>query len=138
MIAPASARWRQAGLFLINGLGATAIHYAALLVFLEVLRWSSAGLANGTASIIGITASYLGNRIFVFRNRRPARATLPRFLILYAALALFHALFLALWSDRLSLPYGWGFIGATGIATLISFVGNRYFVFAEPPSGEQR
>lgn len=117
-------------LFVVNGLLATCVHYATLLLLLEILRLPSAGFANGLASIVGISVSYLGNRLLVFQSSAPAKATLPRFLMLYAALALFHASFLAVWSDRLGLPYGWGFILATGMATAISYLGNRYFVFA--------
>lgn len=121
---------RTIALFIVNGLAATGVHYATLLLLLEVARIPSAGLANGLASIVGITASYLGNRLVVFRSTTSTKATLPRFLALYAALALFHAGFLAMWSDRLGLPYGWGFILSTGIATAMSYLGNRYFVFA--------
>jgi putative flippase GtrA len=123
---------RTIALFVVNGLAATGVHYATLLFLLEVTRVPSAGLANGLASIVGITASYLGNRLVVFRSTASAKATLPRFLALYAALAVFHAGFLAMWSDRLGLPYGWGFILSTGIATAMSYLGNRYFVFAGP------
>jgi putative flippase GtrA len=123
---------RTIALFVVNGLAATGVHYATLLFLLEVTRVPSAGLANGLASIVGITASYLGNRLVVFRSTTSAKATLPRFLALYAALAVFHAGFLAMWSDRLGLPYGWGFILSTGIATAMSYLGNRYFVFAGP------
>jgi putative flippase GtrA len=121
---------RTISLFVVNGLLATGVHYCTLLLLLEVLRLPSAGLANGLASVVGISASYLGNRLMVFRSSRPAKTTLPRFLLLYAALALFHAGVMALWSDRLGLPYGWGFILSTGLATAISYLGNRYFVFA--------
>ncbi|MET3889505.1 putative flippase GtrA [Bosea sp. OAE506] len=121
---------RGIALFIVNGLLATGVHYATLMLLLEVVRVPSAGLANGMASIVGIAASYVGNRLMVFRSSQPARATLPRFLLLYASLALFHAGFLALWSDRLGLPYGWGFIVSTGLATVMSYLGNRYFVFA--------
>ena len=123
---------RTITLFVVNGLAATGVHYATLLLLLEVLRVPSAGLANGLASVVGISASYLGNRLMVFRSTMPNKATLPRFLALYAALALFHAGFLALWSDRLGLPYGWGFIMSTGLATVMSYLGNRYFVFTGP------
>jgi putative flippase GtrA len=114
---------------LVNGLQATAVHYCTLLLLLEVMRLPSAGLANGLASVVGISASDLGNRLMVFRSNRPSMATLPRFLLLYATLALFHAGFLAVWSDRLVLPYGWGFLLSTGLATAMSYLGNRYFVF---------
>lgn len=68
----------------------------------------------------------------VFPSTASAKATLLRFLTLYAALAVFYAGFLAMWSDRLGLPYGWGFILSTGIAAAMSYLGNRYFVFAGP------
>lgn len=120
---------RTVALFAVNGLVATAVHYGTLVFLLEVAGVPLAGVANGFASLVGIAASFLGNRLMVFKSKRPATATLPRFVALYAALALCHTAILALWSDGLGLPYSWGFLLSTGVTTVLSYIGNRYFVF---------
>jgi putative flippase GtrA len=115
--------------FVINGLFAIAVHYAALVTLVDVAKLKWVGLANGIASVFGITASYLGNRTFVFRSQSPATRTLPRFLVLYGAMALLHTATLTLWTDMMRFPYTPGFLITAALTTLATFFGNRYFVF---------
>jgi putative flippase GtrA len=124
---------RTAPLFLLNGLFATGVQYATLVALVELAHLRSVGLANGLASLCGITASYLGNRLVVFRAPTATSSTLPRFLLLYGVIAVINACALWLWSDLAGLPYTPGFVLVTGFATLVSYLGNRYFVF--PASG---
>jgi putative flippase GtrA len=119
--------------FGISGVIATAVHYGTLAALVEIVRVPSVGLANGLASIVGIAASFAGNRIFVFASRTPILDSLSRFVLLYASLAAMHTTALYLWSDLVHLPYTPGFVLATGLATMISYVGNRYFVFRPAP-----
>lgn len=118
--------------FIANGLAATLVHYVALIVLIEGAGFSSAGLANGIAAVFGISASYIGNRYFVFQSGATLMRTLPPFLILYATIALLHAAVLAIWTDYAKLPYTIGFLIGTAGSILISYLGNRYLVFALP------
>lgn len=115
--------------FILNGLLATCVHYGALSVLIEIIQLSSAGIANGIASLFGIATSYLGNRSYVFRTKRTMQQTLPRFMILYAAVAFLHTTVLVLWTDVARLPYTFGFLIATGGAVLVTFLGNASIVF---------
>jgi putative flippase GtrA len=83
------------GRFLVNGLAATGVHYGVLSLLIEVARMKSAGLANGAAALFGIAASYLGSRYFVFGSGETVARTLPRFLLVYGAVACLHTAVLA-------------------------------------------
>ncbi len=131
-----STRLRSLILFLVNGLAATGVHYGVLVLLVEELKVHPVGLANGMASVVGISASYLGNRYVVFGSGTPSSKTLPRFLLLYAAIAVVHAGFLAVWTDILGLRYETGFLIATIVATGVSYLGNRYLVFRDGASGQ--
>jgi putative flippase GtrA len=114
----------------LNGLAATAVHYSVLVAGFGFLKIPSAGLANLIAAACGIAVSFFGNRIFVFRD--DAESVLrqaARFGLLYAAIAVFHTGFLAIWTDVYALNYSVGFLFATCFQTVSSYFGNKYLVF---------
>jgi putative flippase GtrA len=116
--------------FVANGLLAAGLHFAVLFVNLEVLHFRSAGLANFVAALFGATASFQGNRHFVFRAAAGnARRQAGRFVALYALTTLSHGAILYAWTDRAHLDYRAGFIIATLFQLVLSYVGNRNVVF---------
>jgi putative flippase GtrA len=118
--------------YVLNGLFATFVHYSILLALLESAGMSSAGLANTIAAGFGIAVSFLGSRYFVFRNfGRSIAQQVVRFVPLYAALAGLHGVLLFLWTDLLGFDYRLGFLIAIGLQFAVSFVANKYWVFAE-------
>jgi putative flippase GtrA len=117
--------------FLLNGLAATAVHYAVLTILIEGAHLKSAGIANGIAAVFGISASYSGNKWLVFQSDATHRRTLPRFLTVYALVALMHAGFLAVWTDYGGLPYSIGFLIVTAISIMLTFITNKFLVFNE-------
>ncbi len=120
----------RVGRYVINGLGATAVHFAVLSFNVQVLGIPSAGLANLCAATAGITASFLGSRYFVFRSLEEAIIRqAARFGTLYAGIAVLHGLGLYLWSDVGRLDYRWGFVLATGLQVMLSYWGNKTLVF---------
>lgn len=117
--------------YILNGLVATGVHFLALVAGLEWVGLPSAGLANFFAAIFGITVSFLGSRYFVFpRSSRSMAAQAPRFVALYAAIALLHAGLLYVWTDRLGLDFRIGFAIAIVLQVLGSYFGNKHFVFS--------
>ena len=121
---------QQSVRYLINGLAATAVHFAVLTFNLKVLGWGSAGIANLVAAVFGITASFLGSRYFVFRgSQEPLFKQVYRFIFLYAAIALLHGALMYVWADRYHLNYIAGFVVATGMQVLCSYWGNKRMVF---------
>ncbi len=116
--------------FLINGLTATAIHFAVLNVNMTLLAFPSAGLANFVAALFGVSASFLGNYFYVFPGRHgQIGGRLIRFLLLYGIIAMFHGAALWLWSDRAGLDFRAGFVIATGIQVGLTYLGNKHLVF---------
>ena len=116
--------------YAINGFVATAVHFAVLAFNLHVLHFSSAGLANLTASLFGISASFVGSRYFVFpRTGEPIVAEALRFSGLYGAIALLHGAVLLVWSDYFGLDYRVGFLLATVLQVSLSYLGNKFLVF---------
>jgi putative flippase GtrA len=115
----------------LNGLAATAVHYSVLVAGFGFLKLPSAGLANLIAATCGITVSFFGNRIFVFRDSRESvLSQAARFGVLYASIAAFHTGFLAIWTDAYRLDYNIGFLIATCCQTMSSYFGNKYLVFS--------
>jgi len=115
--------------FLGNGVIATLVHFTALRFLLEQHLTRSAAIATGIASVLGILTSYLGNRWFVFRSGQRISQTLPAFLFIYGAVAAAHMGVLAVWTDRMGLPYAQGFVIATALSLVVTFLGNKLLVF---------
>lgn len=116
--------------YLINGLAATGVHYGVLSFNLKVLQLPSAGLANFLAAIVGISASFVGSRYFVFRaSQQPGHAQALKFGLLYGSMALMHAAVLLVWTDWLKQDFRIGFLIATIMQVSISYFGNKYMVF---------
>lgn len=123
-------RLNEISRYIINGLLATAMHYGVLTFLLEVINLSSAGVANLFAAIVGISASFLGSRYFVFRNHKENIITQAvKFSGLYGFIAVLHGLILYIWSDHFGLDYRIGFLVATFFQVSLSFIGNKLLVF---------
>ena len=121
---------QQSVRYLINGLAATAVHFAVLIFNLKILGWGSAGVANLVAAVFGITASFVGSRYFVFQgSREPLFKQVYRFIFLYATIALLHGALMYVWADHYRLNYIAGFVVATGMQVLCSYWGNKRMVF---------
>jgi putative flippase GtrA len=114
----------------INGIVATAVHYAVLTFNLQVLSMPSAGLANMVAAVFGISTSFVGSRYFVFRQTEEGiLAQAAKFGGLYAVFALVHGAVLFLWSDWMGYDYRLGFLLATAVQIAGSYLGNKFLVF---------
>lgn len=121
---------REGARFVLNGLVATAVHYAVLTMGMEVWALGSAGLASFLASCAGITVSFLGNRYFVFRKTgSPVWGQALRFVLLYAAITLLTSGVMHLWADVQGWSYQAGFVVTLFVQVLLSYAGNRLLVF---------
>jgi len=117
--------------YVINGLIATSTHYSLLFFNLHVLGFTSAGLANLVAAMFGIAASFVGNRYFVFASAGEASCyeQAGRFVLLYGAIALLHGAVMWVWADWLRYDYRMGFLIATVMQFVLSYMGNKTLVF---------
>lgn len=83
-----------------------------------------------TASVFGITSSFLGNRYFVFQDSDESfRQQILRFIILSVTLAGVHGFVMYLGTDVYGTDYRISFLIATVIQTILSFLGNKIMVF---------
>jgi putative flippase GtrA len=118
--------------YVCNGLLATAVHYAVLRFNLDVIGMNSFGWANFVAATVGIIASFLGSKYFVFAgNEGRVDRQAAKFLLMYGAIAVMHGLLLHFWSDRAGLPYTWGFLVGTAAQVSVSYLGNKIYVFSK-------
>lgn len=121
---------KQSIRYIINGLFATAVHFLVLTFNLEVLDWSSAGVANLVAAVFGIFASFIGSRYYVFKGSlEPLVKQLYRFMLLYAVIAVLHGLLMYVWVDLYLQNYMIGFVLATAMQVACSYIGNKVLVF---------
>ena len=130
---PAAARTALKGQlcrFVINGVVATAVHYAVLRFNIEVLQIPLASVANAIAAVFGIAVSFVGSRYFVFRGSQGSAAQQGVFFVcVYAAIALLHAMVMYVWADWFGGDYTIGFLLATCLQTVFSFLANKFLVF---------
>jgi putative flippase GtrA len=118
--------------FVVNGAICTVIHYATLALLLESGLLGLAGLANLLASAVGILASFVGNRYFVFRQETQRwTAQLWRFWLLYISLAGMQGVILFLWTDLARQNYSIGFVIGAAAAAIGTYFGGRFWVFRQ-------
>lgn len=118
--------------YIVNGLVATAAHYAFLTINIEVIGMQSAGMANFIAACLAIVVSFLGSRYFVFKKTTEAIwSQAAKFGLLYLAIAMVHGGVMWLWSDHFGLDYRLGFLVATCFQVLGSYFGNKFLVFGD-------
>ena len=116
--------------YVINGLVAAAAHFLILTLNLKVFGWSSAGLANLVASLVGISVSFVGSRYFVFpESEERLNSQISRFFLLYIVIALFHGLLMHWWVDVFALNYAIGFVVTMVVQVVLSYWGNKILVF---------
>jgi len=119
--------------YVLNGLLATGVHYLVLSVLINSLAVRPIGLANLVAAITGTAASFVGNRRFVFKTvNAPVQKQAIHFALLYAILAVIHSACMYLWCDILNRDYQVGFLLATGLQFLLSYIFNSRLVFRNP------
>ena len=117
------------GRYLLVGAAATAVQYALLLAFVELI-----GAAAAPSAAVGATAgavvAYAGNRRFTFAGRSPHFQSLPRFLAVAAFGAAANAAIV--WSG--TEVAGMHYLAAQAVATLFvlwsGFMLNRRWSFA--------
>ncbi len=82
------------------------------------------------AALFGITASFFGNRYFVFvEHTESITRQATKFGSLYAVIAVLHGVILYIWSDNFGLDYKLGFLLATGLQVILSYFSNKKLVF---------
>jgi putative flippase GtrA len=132
MSAPAAAAPRQSPLrhfvrYVGVGAVATALHYAVLVLCVEVFGWP-AFIGSGVGAVIGAQLAYAGNRWYTFAHRGAVGASWPRFQFTALLGALLGMAVVAL-GVRLGLHYLLAQVAATLSSLLLTFAVNRAWTF---------
>ena len=118
--------------YILNGLIATIVHYGVLQINIHYFYFTSAAIANMIAAIFGIVASFIGARYYVFlSNCQPIYKQFKKFFAFYIFTTLMHGLLIFIWTDVQNLDYRVGFILATIIQFIISYWGNKLYIFVK-------
>lgn len=114
--------------YVLVGAFATAVHYALLVLCVEVGAWP-APLASGFGAVVGAQVAYAGNRQFTFAHRGDVAQSWARF----QATALLGA-GLGMAIVALGVWFGLHYIAAQVVATLtalgLTFLINRRWTFS--------
>ena len=121
--------------FTLNGLFATFVHYFTMLLISNYVI-AIYSIAYGIAAIFGILTSFLGNKFFVFTNSNQdnflntgTSKQLRSFLLLYGLIMLICSILMGVLSDLLHINYNLSFMISLSVQTLLSFFGNKNYVF---------
>jgi len=116
--------------YVINGFIATCVHYFFLWLQVETLHLHCFACANFFAALLGVCASFLGNKFFVFKGSETSfQRQLTSFFILYGFLAIVHSFIVFLFVDIVGFNYNYGFLVATLMQFIFSYWGNKKIVF---------
>ncbi len=117
--------------FLIGGGSAVIVDY---MVY-RVLLMAGAGMSfsKGISYVCGAIAGFLINKFWTFESKNFCRMEILRYIILYAISACINAGVNKLVISVVNVQIA-GFFVATGVSTVINFLGQKYFVFMKKES----
>ena len=88
-------------------------------------------LAKGLSFICGSVVGFLINKLWTFESIRFSKGEIFRYVILYSCTAMINSAINKLVLSLLPIKI-MGFLCATGVSTVLNFLGQKYFVFAHP------
>ena len=121
----------QLGLFVINGMVATVLHYAVFFLCLSLLAVQSPGLCFFVGSILGTVASFLGNRFVVFAtNEGKVLPQFAKFVLTYMAISLCVSFIVDRCSTETDLSSPIIFLIGVAIQVSLSFLISKWLIFS--------
>ena len=121
----------QLGLFVLNGVVATVLHYAVFFVCLSLLAVQSPGLCYFAGSIFGTLASFLGNRFVVFASSEgKVLPQFAKFVLTYLAISLFVSLIVNRLSITTDLSSQIILLIGLAIQVSLSFLISKWLIFS--------
>lgn len=119
---------RQLASFVVIGLAATAVHYAVLLLLVQVAHKPPV-----PATLLGFCCggliSYSLNRRHTFKSRRRHREAVTRFVAVAGVGFVATALLMTAAVDGARVDYRLAQVVVTGIVTVWSYVASRWWTF---------
>lgn len=114
--------------FLFGGGSAVIVDFAAYQIF---LKWGiSMGTAKALSFLCGSLVGFLINKLWTFESKTFSQREIFRYILLYSCTALINSLVnrIVLWILPVQAV---GFLCATGVSTILNFLGQKYFVFRQ-------
>ena len=111
--------------FFISGVTAVAIDLMVYYVLKETLDYN---LAKGVSFLAGTIVAYILNKFWTFEEKKYSSVELIKFFTLYSL-----TLFINIYINHLALIISqsvlFAFLTATGVSTVLNFVGQKFWVF---------
>ena len=127
---------RQLLRFAAVGVVNTGLGYAVIFACMYVAGLGAV-ISNVIGYAVGLAVSYSLNRSFTFRSAAPARREMVRFVAIFLLAYLANLAVLVLLIRHLGVHEGVAQVIAGGVYFGLSFVLNKYYVFASRPNVEQ-
>lgn len=111
------------------GAGATATHYAFLLLAVES-QWLPPPTATAVGALLGALIAYVGNHRYTFASERTHRVAAPRFFLIAMLGAALNGVVVWLGYAQLAWHYFPAQLLATVLVTLLTYMANRRWTFS--------
>jgi putative flippase GtrA len=119
------------------GVAGTCVHYAVLIVLVEVLGVSA--VPGSTAGfVVGALVNYLLNHRITFRSHQPHREVAPKFYAVALTGFVLNATIMTLATHGFTVPYLLAQAAATAVVLLWNFSANRWWTFKESSNAAHR
>ena len=113
--------------FTIVGILNTIVGYGTFFLLLHFNLYYVFALL--ISHIVGVTHSFIWNKIWTFKSKGNLKIEFLRFISVYGVVFVVNLMILALIVEKLMFDPRIGQIFALGIITIISFFGHKYFSF---------
>jgi putative flippase GtrA len=112
------------------GVAGTCVHYAVLIVLVEVLGVSAVpGSAAGF--VVGALVNYLLNHRFTFRSHQPHCEVAPKFYAVAMTGFVLNTTIMTIATHSFTVPYLLAQAAATAMVLIWNFSANRWWTFKE-------
>lgn len=112
--------------FLVGGGSAVAVDYITYKLFM--VAGLDRGIAKACSFIGGSAVGFVINKLWTFESAEFSRGEIFRYVILYSCTAVINAMVNKVTLSIVSVEI-FGFLCATGVSTVLNFLGQKYFVF---------
>lgn len=116
---------RELNRFLFAGLSAV---FSDLLIYYILLNFLNSDAAKGISFLVGTVVAFILNKYWTFEKPKKSFKELVQFALLYSS-----TLGLNVITNKIMLSYTsivfLSFFTATGVSTVLNFIGQKYWVF---------
>lgn len=112
--------------FLVGGGSAVLMDYITYKLFMNF--GIDRNIAKGSSFVCGSIVGFLINKLWTFESKGFSKKEIIRYIVLYSCTAFINAIINKATLMMISIEM-LGFLSATGVSTILNFLGQKYFVF---------